>query len=494
MALLAAACQIASPEQPRPLRLLVAADLPSLDPQTTWDEVSSAVLGNVFDTLVRFDSALHARPGVARSWITPDPGTWRFRIDPQARFHDGTPVRAEDVVFSIERQRSIAGAGGEVFARHVGGVRALGDDTVDVVTDAPAVLLSSLAAIPILSRRHSETVRPGGLPMGSGPYRMVAWEAGRRAQLVASPYWSRPLAVREVEILLRPPDVSADEVIAARPDLALFLRLSTLRALDRRRPPGLRTARTSGLSVFYVALNTRAQRGDARPNPLHDPRLRQALDLALDRRELARVGLRGYGRPAWQLVPPEVVGYDPGLPPAERDLPRARALLREAGHPALELGLLAPASDPAWLGELLRRQWAQAGITLRIRRQPDESAARLLDQGAFDLAIQGYGCTSGDAGELLSFALRSPGAGGGAGNIAGYANPEVDRLADLGLRQLDPRDRLQTVQRALRQAAADRPYLPLYSMDDVVVVAATLRWRPRFTGEVRVADMATGAD
>jgi ABC-type oligopeptide transport system substrate-binding subunit len=78
--------------------------------------------------------------------------------------------------------------------------------------------------------------------------------------------------------------------------------------------------------------------------------------------------------------------------------------------------------------------------------------------------------------------------------VAGYANPEVDALADASPRLVDPRDRLDAVQRALRLAAQERPYLPLYTSDDLYLVSTALRWRPSLAGEVRVAQMSLDPD
>lgn len=488
-ALAGAACAPA-PVPSRPLRILVAADLPSLDPQSAWDEVSSAVLGNLFDCLVRFDAALRVRPGVARSWTNPDDTTWRFHIDPAARFHDGAPVRASDVVFSIQRQQSLQGSGGQVFARQVRDVRAVDDATVDVLTDAPATLLSSLAYVPILSRRHTSAAPAGALPVGSGPYRLVAWEPGRRLTLQASPHWPVALPVRDVEFLLRPPDMRVEQVAEVRPDLTLFLRLASARQLERQPIPGLRVRRASGLAVYYLALNVRPRGRQGAPNPLADPRVREALALALDREAIVRRGLDGYGHAVAQLVPHDVTGFDPSQALPARDVARARELLRAAGRGDLRLRLLRARSEPHWLAHLLAEQWAQAGVQLEHEALDDEQVERALASGDFDVTVQGYSCSSGDAAELLSFLLRSPGSGGGAGNVAGYANPEVDALADANPRLFDPRDRLAAVQRALRLASADRPYVPLYTVDDLYVVSPALRFTPALNGEVRVADMA----
>ena len=78
--------------------------------------------------------------------------------------------------------------------------------------------------------------------------------------------------------------------------------------------------------------------------------------------------------------------------------------------------------------------------------------------------------------------------------MAGYADAEVDALADSAPRLLDPRDRLAAVRHALNLAASDRPYLPLFTVDDLHLVSRTLRWRPPPNGDVRVVDMALADD
>src|ERR1700752_562861 len=90
-----------------PLVILVGTDLTSLDPQIPFEVDSSYVLGNIFESLVEFDSSFRLSPCLAKRWTNPDDHTWRFYLNEQAFFSDGTPLKGSDIKFSIERLKSL---------------------------------------------------------------------------------------------------------------------------------------------------------------------------------------------------------------------------------------------------------------------------------------------------------------------------------------------------------------------------------------------------
>lgn len=477
------------PAPERPLRVLVGSSVRSIDPQTEWDDTSTVVLVNLYEGLVRFDRHMRLGPGLALRWINPDEHTWRFFLDPAARFQDGSPLRAADVVASVESLRERSGSMVRGLVSDIERAEALDERTVQLRTREPVAILNNLAFVPIL-KGGGRGRRPDELPLGTGPYRVAAWQPGARLRLEASTQHPTrpPLAAVEFEFHAEPLDAAA--VLKARPDLALSLRLRVMDELRRQELPGLRVVTSDGLAVFYLALNTRP-RVEGRANPLADARVRQALELATDRREIAREGLHGFGQPAWQLVVPQVFGYDPAAPEPPYDPERARRLLAEAGQPGLRVRLLLQKASPDWLERILARQWAAAGIATAVERLEAQAYQQALHVGAFEATVQGYGCTTGDVGELLSFILRRADAGQGLGNgnIAGYARPEVDRIADGNLRVFDPRERLEMLQQALRLASRDLPYVPLYSVESLYLVSRDLEWTPPPNDEVRVAEM-----
>src|SRR5262245_1485280 len=108
-ALAALACRggsgTATPAPDATLKIVLGVEPTSLDPQLHFDDVSAIVLDNIFDPLVRFGSSMRLTQGLALRWINPDDRTWRFSLDAAARFHDGSPVLASDVKFSLDRVR-----------------------------------------------------------------------------------------------------------------------------------------------------------------------------------------------------------------------------------------------------------------------------------------------------------------------------------------------------------------------------------------------------
>lgn len=471
------------------MRVVMGAAVRSIDPQTEWDDASSVVLVNVYEGLVRFDRHMRLGPGLALRWINPDEHTWRFFLDPAARFQDGSPLRAADVVASLESLRQRSGSAVRGLVADIQRAEALDERTVQLRTLAPVAILNNLAFVPIL-KDGGRGRGPQELAVGTGPYRVAAWEPGQRLRLEASPHHAAQPQIQVVEFEFHAEPLDAAAVLQARPDLALSLRLRVMDELRRQELPGLRVVTSDGLAVFYLAVNGRP-RGDGQPNPLADLRVRQALELATDRREIAREGLHGFGQPAWQMVVPQVFGYDPAAPEPAHDPERARRLLAEAGQAGLEVEIESDEASPDWLERILERQWGAAGIRVKQRRLPSEEHAASLARGTFALTVQGYGCTTGDAAELLSFTLRStdPGRGLGNGNVAGYGNAEVDRIVDGNLRVFDPRERLGQLQRALRLVSRDLPYVPLYSVESVYLVSRDLEWAPPPNDEVRLAQM-----
>ena len=503
LALLLAGCR---PEPPSPtpsapaptLRLLLGVDVASLDPQVPFDDVSSLVLDNVFESLVRLDSSFRLSSGLARRWINPDDRTWRFFLDTEARFSDGTPLRASDVRFSIERLRTLQGSKMQGLAHIIAGVEVVDDATVDIHTESPIAILNSLVFIPIMSER---AVRAAGeriaeRPLGTGPYKVTHWDKGRSVVLEANEH-RRPLpAVRRAEFLFRPGGDMVEAVLRERADMTLFLPWARAQEIEAKKPAGLRVLGVPGINVFYLTFNVRPRiPGSPRPNPLRDPRVRRALSLAIDSEALVRGALGGFGKPANQLVVPQVFGYDPAAPRLRQDAAEARRLLAEAGQQSLEVSVVGFEGGARRTDALLLEQWRAIGVRGRLDALPYAELDRRLEAGEFDAAIQGYGCTTADASEILSFVLhtRDTAMGYGAGNTAGYGNAEVDRIARDNLRVFDPRTRLALLQQALRLATEDRVYLPLFSADRVFVLADRVRWTPPASGQVLLSDLSVAA-
>ena len=432
------------------------------------------------------------QPRLALRWENPDERTWRFTLDPAARFSDGEPLRASDVKASFARARSLAGSDIAGLLRLVESVETVDEHTVDVRTERPVALLADLSWV--LIARESRAVvpgLPGPLPLGTGPFRLTRFEEGRGLRLEPNPHHARRSAWSAVDLRVATGEAFGATLERERPDLGLFFTYAEMERLRARRPSGLRLEQSEGLFVVYLALNLRERLpGAPQRNPLSDARVRQALSLATDRQAVARDGLGGTARPARQMVVPAVFGYDASAPPLAEHAQRARELLASAGFPGgLEIELLRSTRGSGRIEGALTRAWKDAGIRARERFVEDPSGE--AEAGRFQAVVQGFACSTGDAGEALGYLLHSRrGTEWGSFNYGGYGPPELDRMIEGSLAVFDPRERLELMRLALRRAAEDLPVLPLVARDDVYVVSDRVRLVTRPDGMIRFPEVA----
>ncbi len=481
---------------PRPLRVVLGNELTTLDPQVAFDDVSGAVLENIFEGLVRFDKDLRVTAGLALRWINPDETTWRFFLDPEARFPDGSSLHASDVKFSIERLRGLPTSELTGFAHHVVAATVVDDLTIDLKTDTPIAILNSLAFIPIMSEAHVRAVggKVGESPFGTGPYRLERWERGKSIVLGVNEHHHPAPPIRQVEFIVAHGDKALQAaIVREKPDLTLFADRGRLVEMRRDLPRGLRIVEAEGLGVFSALFNVRPTLvASGAPNPLRDVRVRRALAQATDISEIIRGAIAGSGRPVGPLVAPQVFGFDPTLEPIPFDLAAARASLAEAGQKPFDLSIAVEGGLPHAVEEVLAKQWRALGIRVSLRELRAAELTAALDHGAFDVFIQGFACTSGDTSEILGFTLHSadPARGFGMGNKGAFRHPEVDAIAEENLRIFDPKKRLDMLQRSLKIVSEELPLLPLYAGNDIYIVSDELRWVPPVTGLVRVSEMS----
>ena len=163
----------------------------SLDPGITF--LITTNLGHLFDNLIGATDDFQIRPGLAESWKTLDETTWEFKLR-KATFHNGEPVTARDVKFSIERiQAPDYESSGKANVRNIKEVQAVDDQTVRMITTIPyAPLGSRLVSVLIVPEKYMRQVGPEAFsekPIGSGPYKFVEWRKGDRLILEASDNW-----------------------------------------------------------------------------------------------------------------------------------------------------------------------------------------------------------------------------------------------------------------------------------------------------------------
>ena len=227
--------------------------------------------------------------------------------------------------------------------------------------------------------------------------------------------------------------------------------------------------------VFNVYLNVRdklpkpakVEGREIEANPMADRRVREAMDLAIDRRALARVVFEGLAKPMSQLMPDGFFGASPNLPERRADLPRARALLAEAGYPkGFEIDLHCTSNrlpgDGA-LCEALAQQWSRAGLKVNPNALLGTVFFPASQRGEYSMEMSGWGTLTGEAAYTYGATIhgRDPAVGLGNFNRSGYSNPEVNKLLLDGSRTLDDKARRDMFIRAAEISMNDRPMLPI---------------------------------
>lgn len=446
-----------APQQGTVLRIGYQHELVTLNPFAHDDAVTRSVLGGIYEPLVRIGPMLDVEPCLAERWETPDDLTWRFRLRQGVRFHDGSAVTARAVVRSLRHAVEAADSAVATYLTAIQEVREVPGEpgTVEIRTRYPAPLL--LTRLSLVAVVPASVLSDPGQPVGTGPY---VWEDGSLAGPVRlrawEHYWGPAPLADEVVVRLVPDEKElAARVLRGEVDVAAEFSTSSL-------PGGSPGA--GWKLVPYPPLATTILACNVRRPPLDDPRVREAIDLAIDRQALARAAGHNRVEPAYGLVPQGVVGSIPIEDIPQPDPVRAKELLAEAGHPdgvEVELahaGVWAPAV--AYLKDALGR----VGIRLTVRQDAyDQFYKRILD-GDCSLYIFGWTFPFGDASDLLDGLVhtRDPERKLGLQNGSGYSAPEVDRLIERAGRETSTALRQDAIRKVLARLAADRPYIPLY--------------------------------
>ena len=475
-------CGRAAAPAPRPLRIAVHSEPLALDPHLRNEQLTFGTLSNVFDALTRFDAHSKVGPALALQWENPDDLTWIFHLRPFVEFHDGRALTADDVVFSLRRARTLPASDVTSYVVAVAEARALDPLTVEIKTTRPyPLLLNKLAFVLIVPAGSPDVIRE---PVGTGAYRLVPSPPGVAVALEAfADSWGGRAAEPRVELNAEPDgERRVERLVAGDVDVAQELSAQLVPRVENA--GGCRVLRQDSLEVAYLSLRINQR-------PLADLRVRQALDLALDRQALVLRLLGGHGSPLGQVAGRNIVGYDPDLAVTARDLPRARALLAAAGFPAgLDLEMETRPGRHAD-AEAIAAQLAEAGIRLHTRELAWTDLYPRLLAGDVGIYLGGIICATADASDFFDAKAhsRQPERGYGTSNFSRYSNPVLDRLIEDSNNTFDLLDRRKRLQACMRLAMADLAYIPLYTASQLYGIRKDVDWRPRNDGFILARDI-----
>ncbi|MBU5353406.1 ABC transporter substrate-binding protein [Paenibacillus barcinonensis] len=433
---------------------------------------------NLFEYLVKKDASDPKKklPGLAVSWERTDDLTWRFILREGVTFHNGDPFTAEDVKFTLERVARDKSLIDYPSYNIIDRVEIKDDHTVDIITKEPdPILLSRLSRISsgILPAKYFQEKGVEGFnaaPVGTGPYKFDQWIKDDRVELVKNenyyagePKWDRVIFRTIPESTTR-----ISELLTGSVDIAVII------------PPGdIQRVKDSGKTYYTDLESARVQSLLVRQTPgtvTADPKVREAIELAIDKQTLVDSVLEGAGVPTQEAIGPGILGFNPDLFNTNLyDPERAKQLLVEAGYPnGVELTLSSPTSTKE-VAEAIAAYLTEANFKVNLEILEQTQYKQRDNSNTFkELALQGKGNSMFEA-PLQLEVFKSDNAKG----QTDYNNPEVDELLTEASVNLDDQKREAQYQKVQSILAEERPRIFLYQNKFNYGVSNRIDFAPR---------------
>jgi peptide/nickel transport system substrate-binding protein len=470
------------------LRVGFTLDALTLDPADHRKRETETILRNMYDGLITRDAQMRLVPELAESWKQVDPVTYEFKLRPGVTFHDGTPMTADDIIFTFERLTKNGAMDGQTSPRKdlVGPVKELvktDDRTVRFVLSEPWPILPAMLPFQeVVSKSFTEKAGPKGLATkvnGAGPFKLVEWRKGDSIIMERfDGYYGGATDIPPVgkacvdRVIFKIIPENASRVaalLAGQVDI-----INELPPFDMKRVtdnPETKVMKVNGTRSFFVALNNAKK-------PFDDPRLRRAANHAIDKALIIDRVLLGTATPLNGVLSPDAFGFNADLPEYKYDPAATKKLLTEAGYPNgidVTLDVEGAFKETA---EVVASMLTKAGIRTKVQvGEGSTLRAKWSPRGekTGDMFFTSWGNGSLDPADIFVPTLRT----GDRGNTAFYSNPEVDKLLDAANTEIDQTKRADLYKKAQALVNADAPWVFLWLPQDIYGVSKRVTgWQP----------------
>ena len=450
----------------------------SLESGNITDGISILIQRQIYDTLVDFkNGTTELTPGLATSWKPNANATsWTFTLRKGVKFHDGTPFNADAAVFNLGRWWDKnhpyglrkEGRTFEIVGQLLGGYKGdatsviknivkVNDSTVRIDLNKPSSVLPDVLAAGYFGMASPSAIKaqggkygtPAGKAVGTGPFIFQSWRTGDRVTLGANKnYWGeKPKVATVVVRSIKDPSQRLNELRAGTIDFANDLAPDTLRTIQADR--NLTAVKRPSFNVGFISLNNRNQY-------LKNPKVRQAISMAINKKEIVNAFWPGLGVSNASFVPPVLARYNSSKVPGDYkyDPAAAKRLLAEAGYPkgfTLDLWYM-PVSRPYFpspkpIAEAMAAELATIGI--KVNLMTEDWAKYLEDRNkapGFDMYMIGW---TGDYGHPDNF-------------YSAYYGPSASR--DIGYNSIQIQNLLEQGRAASTEAARKAAYAKLHEV------------------------------
>lgn len=420
-----------APRQGGTLRVITLGATPTLDPLLTSVSTTQLIGWSLFNTLVTSSRVGGVDPALARTWrITPDGKTYVFSLRNNVRFQNGEKMTAKDVVFTINRARTLEGSLMAPLLSPIRSVKASDQFEVTVKLKRPySPLLSVLAnvAMSIVPRTAAQSPDFGTHPIGTGPFALKEWTQGQGAVVVRNRYYWKPGLphLDQITFITTPdPNTRYSLLASGAADFVYDIPVA-LKSKFSSTPNVAVVGGKGSVSYLYMDLNIQKK-------PFNDVRVRQAIFSALNSKQLASLCLPGASEPLPSGFMPLSFWAAPKKPVWRQNIAKARSLLTAAGYPSgfsMEIKTVNALPFASCTAQAIEQQLGQAGIKVSVvMLDPAGIAAAqsntdLSSAGAVDALIYGrLGVPDPDLRFSQGFTTGAP------QNWMKYSDPKLDSL------------------------------------------------------------------
>lgn len=490
------------------LRWTSQGDALTMDPHSQNEGPTIAMNGQIYESLVTRDAALVLQPELAESWEAGADG-WTFKLRQGVKFHDGSDFTAEDVVFSFERANHEASDYKEQ-AKNVTSVQVIDDYTVKLMTDGPnPILPNQLTSIYMMDKGWAEAnnvtapqdfkakeetyaVRNAN---GTGPFKLVSRAPDEMTVLSRNgDWWGEGMFPGNIDKIEYRPITNAATRVAAllsgEVDFVLDPPLQDLKRIEGADGLGVKTVAQIRSIFFGMDQGVdKLRSSNADGNPFKDVRVREAMNLAIDKAAIQRVVMEGLSFPTGMITPPGVLGNTPDNDASYGfDPERAKALLAEAGYPnGFSVQLDCPNNrynNDEKICQAAVAMLAKIGVDVTLDAIPKAQHFPKIQKRESDFYMLGWGVPTLDSHYVFSYLL----AGDGSWNATGYNNARVNEVTSAITSEIDIPKRTAMIAEAWDIIKADMPYVPIHhqvlawgiSDNFDIPIAADDAFRPRF--------------
>lgn len=455
-------------------------DIVSFDIHDHNNTSTEAVHVNMFNYLVRNGGEEGFLPDLAESWENVDDTTWSFKLKEGVKFHNGEDLTAEDVKFTLERVATDDTLREYGNYKQIKEVKVNGDYEFDIITHNPEpALLNRLSRLGsgMLPKDYIESEGWDVFleePVGTGPYKLKEWRKDDR--LILEPfedYFGEAAKWEEVVFRSIPEDSTrVAELLTGGADIAVNIPPTDFDRIESE--DGVSVVQGQTQRVMLLILRTQGDYATA------DPRVREAIDLAIDKQAIVDSLLDGGATVTRTRVTPGNTGANPDLyGETLYDPERAKELLAEAGY---EDGVSIKISSPngRYLkdkesAELMAAMLAEVGIEVELEFLEWSAYTNKRSEKSFDdIHFIGFGNSMFDASNALVSLTTEEAVG-----ETDYDNPEADQLIKAAMQNMDEEERVEQYQKAQELIAEDRPHIYLYQLDGVYGVNDRINYEPR---------------